>query len=156
MINNTYKCAKCAGIFEKEWSDEEASAEYERDFGKNPGDTDCLVCDDCYKLLTTPSPLMDLMKHIAPISEPIPCKKCGGEGQLVWRPNLHVVDGDAYTVDCEDCDNSTNDEHALQEAAIVQWNLENTVLTAPPSSTPMPSSAEASPASPSEPASGAP
>ena len=58
------------------------------------------------------------------LPDTIPCKKCGGEGHLVCRPNIYTLEGDLYTVDCEDCDNSTNDEHAEPAKAIEQWNAE--------------------------------
>ena len=49
MNDNEYKCAMCKGIFEKEWSDEEAEAELESTFKGTPTEDCELVCDDCYK-----------------------------------------------------------------------------------------------------------
>ena len=51
MVDNVrpaqYKCAMCHGIFDFEWSDEEAKIEAE---GKGLDVSDCgIVCDDCYK-----------------------------------------------------------------------------------------------------------
>lgn len=57
-----YQCAKCKGVFKKEWSDEEAKAEHDRDFPGSPLETACVVCDDCYKIMVAISPLMDLLK----------------------------------------------------------------------------------------------
>lgn len=45
-----YKCAQCAGIFESDWTDEEALAETERNFG--PLETAgplAVICNDCYQ-----------------------------------------------------------------------------------------------------------
>ena len=52
-MGKTYTCARCGGRFESDWSEEEAQAEYERNF---PGATAAKlpreeVCDDCYKVL---------------------------------------------------------------------------------------------------------
>jgi DNA-directed RNA polymerase subunit RPC12/RpoP len=49
MITKTYKCAVCGGIFDSEWTDEEAEAERQKNFGGEPKEDDALVCDDCYK-----------------------------------------------------------------------------------------------------------
>ncbi len=59
-----------------------------------------------------------------------PCSKCGGEGHLVCRPNIYTLAGELYTVDCEDCSNSTNNEHAEPADAIAEWNSSN-VATVP-------------------------
>ena len=59
------------------------------------------------------------------MTDTIPCKKCGGDGHLVGRPNIYTLVGELYTVDCEDCSNSTDQEHALPEEAIEQWNCAN-------------------------------
>lgn len=64
MTNNTYQCAKCKGVFEKAWTDEEAESEREEAFGSPHDASDVVVCDDCYKLLTQPSPLLELMRHL--------------------------------------------------------------------------------------------
>lgn len=56
------------------------------------------------------------------------CKKCGGEGHLVCRPNIRTLIGELYTVDCEDCYNTTANEHADPEKAIEQWNSVNDSL----------------------------
>ena len=48
---NTFKCAACGGVFEKACSDEEAAAEYLKDFGQMVQPTDGLVCSDCYQRL---------------------------------------------------------------------------------------------------------
>ena len=53
MKKDEYKCELCKGVFEKEWSDEEADIEYRENF-----ETECLtdvekaiVCDTCYKAI---------------------------------------------------------------------------------------------------------
>ena len=58
------------------------------------------------------------------MTDAIPCKKCGGDGHLVCRPNIYTLVGELYTVDCVACDNTTNDEHAEPAEAIEQWNAE--------------------------------
>jgi uncharacterized protein with PIN domain len=45
---NEYRCENCLEIYEKDWSDEEAQAEYEQNF-PNSGEEQAIVCDDCYK-----------------------------------------------------------------------------------------------------------
>jgi DNA-directed RNA polymerase subunit RPC12/RpoP len=50
MKLNEYQCAQCGGIFEKEWTDEEARAEMkENKFDAILEKDMCIVCDDCYK-----------------------------------------------------------------------------------------------------------
>jgi hypothetical protein len=53
MKPNEYKCECCSGIFEEDWSDEEAIAEAKKDFNMNKENTDqfAKVCDDCYKAI---------------------------------------------------------------------------------------------------------
>ena len=46
---NTYQCAMCGGIFETEWTDEEAIEELHEAFGEVMVDDCEIVCDDCYK-----------------------------------------------------------------------------------------------------------
>lgn len=48
------------------------------------------------------------------------CRICGGEGHLVCRVK--------YTVDCEDCANSTKEEHSTAQEAIEHWNAEQVTL----------------------------
>lgn len=60
---------------------------------------------------------------MTPLPETLPCKHCGGEGQIVCRPA--PFNESTYTVDCEDCGQQTASEHATQEEAIAQWNLDN-------------------------------
>ena len=62
------------------------------------------------------------------LPETNPCRKCGDEGHIVCRPNIHTLKGELYTVDCESgvaCGNSTNSEHETEVEAISQWNSEN-------------------------------
>lgn len=49
MTPNQYQCRMCKGVFDKEWSDEEAWAEHDRDFPGELMETACVVCDDCYQ-----------------------------------------------------------------------------------------------------------
>jgi hypothetical protein len=49
MADETFTCASCGGTFEKEWSDEEAQAEYERNIPlEDRGGPIDVVCDECY------------------------------------------------------------------------------------------------------------
>lgn len=46
--DNTFKCEHCGGVFEKEWSDEEAKAEHDKLFPGHSIETAALICDDCF------------------------------------------------------------------------------------------------------------
>ena len=48
MKKNEYQCAKCRGIYEKGWTDEEALEEQESIFGKIPEQEKAVICDDCF------------------------------------------------------------------------------------------------------------
>lgn len=48
-MGRTYKCDGCEGVFEAQWSEEEAIAEKEKNFGDYPMELCAQVCDDCYK-----------------------------------------------------------------------------------------------------------
>ena len=54
MKSDEFRCAQCGGVFEEEWSEERALAEYWKIFGKLP---DALykakaeLCDACYRKL---------------------------------------------------------------------------------------------------------
>jgi len=51
MKDNEFKCFHCGGVFEKDWTDEEAKAEsiINGFTGDNyTPDELCIVCDDCY------------------------------------------------------------------------------------------------------------
>lgn len=50
-MNNEYTCAMCGGVFEKTWTDDEALAECEGNFGKVDLADCSTVCDDCYQLI---------------------------------------------------------------------------------------------------------
>ena len=43
-----FQCAVCGGLFDKDWSDEEAIAEYKARFGDEPM-AETPLCDDCYR-----------------------------------------------------------------------------------------------------------
>ncbi len=47
-MSRTFKCDKCAGVFETEGSEGEAQAEYEEAFGKGASNDRASLCDDCY------------------------------------------------------------------------------------------------------------
>jgi hypothetical protein len=50
MELNTYKSAMCGGVFDYEWTDEEAVAEMNQYYGKDFKKEDCeVVCDDCFQ-----------------------------------------------------------------------------------------------------------
>lgn len=47
---DTFTCAFCGDVCEKEWTDEEAVAEYQQNFPDGvPVEEAVVVCDDCYK-----------------------------------------------------------------------------------------------------------
>lgn len=46
----------CDGVFDKEWTDEEAKAEHDRDFDGASLETACVVCDDCYQKVCPATP----------------------------------------------------------------------------------------------------
>ncbi len=56
----SFTCAQCDGTFEKAWSDEEAAAEAEENFGDLLGDP-VVVCDDCYEAMTTVIPIKEFV-----------------------------------------------------------------------------------------------
>jgi hypothetical protein len=48
-----YTCARCGEECLTAWSEEEARAEYEANFGMRVEESDAVeICDDCYRLLT--------------------------------------------------------------------------------------------------------
>lgn len=47
-----YTCAMCEKECESEWTEEEAIAEKERDFGAVPLEECDVVCDDCYQQIS--------------------------------------------------------------------------------------------------------
>ena len=53
LKENEFQCANCKGVFEKGWSDEEAYAETESNFGIPVTEDNksglAVICDDCYK-----------------------------------------------------------------------------------------------------------
>lgn len=44
-----YTCAECGGTFETGWSEEEATAEMERDFPGVAKESCAVICDPCYR-----------------------------------------------------------------------------------------------------------
>ena len=56
LPDNTYKCALCGNVYEKGWTDEEAAKEAKEVMGiedVNDKRNVAIVCDDCYKKVTT-------------------------------------------------------------------------------------------------------
>lgn len=52
MAAPTYTCDSCGGVFEFEWTDEEAKAEQAANgWGDVPREACSIVCDDCYQVL---------------------------------------------------------------------------------------------------------
>lgn len=52
LASNEYRCASCAGVFEKGWTNEEAEAERAMNGWESMADDDmALVCEDCYQKL---------------------------------------------------------------------------------------------------------
>lgn len=51
MTSGTFKCSRCKGVFDKEWSDEEAAEELAENFPGYGQDECDIVCDDCYAWL---------------------------------------------------------------------------------------------------------
>jgi len=51
MKEREFKCELCGGVFEKEWSDEEAKEEYERNFKEYKNEPTAIICDDCYRIV---------------------------------------------------------------------------------------------------------
>jgi len=51
--DNSYTCAKCNGVFDKAWSDEEAENEYAEKFPEEKATAAIreIICDDCYKII---------------------------------------------------------------------------------------------------------
>jgi len=55
-LRSEFRCANCRGVFTKGWSEEEARAEAEANFGKMKPAEWAVVCDDCYFLMIGESP----------------------------------------------------------------------------------------------------
>jgi hypothetical protein len=49
-----FTCYCCGGTFTKEWTDEEAMAEYRDNFGKAKRAEGVSFCDECYELFIVP------------------------------------------------------------------------------------------------------
>lgn len=56
METETFECAQCHGIFEKEWTDAEAQAESASIFGAVPTEALAVICDDCWQRLMAGGP----------------------------------------------------------------------------------------------------
>lgn len=46
-----YKCARCGGVWQKGWTDEESLAECRQYFGNLRADETAVVCEDCFQLM---------------------------------------------------------------------------------------------------------
>lgn len=46
-LNKTFICEACKGEFTKAWTDEQRDAEHRRNFGRDPGPGDVIVCTEC-------------------------------------------------------------------------------------------------------------
>lgn len=51
----TYMCSGCGNEFESDWTDEDAAAEFEQNFGHSDRSNAVAVCDDCYWLIMAPT-----------------------------------------------------------------------------------------------------
>src|SRR5947209_5525203 len=67
---NEYQCAMCEGVFAKDWTDEEAKAEYDEYFPNVHDDLTVTVCDDCYNRIHPKDHPMQVA--LANLSEPPP------------------------------------------------------------------------------------
>lgn len=57
-MGKTYECVMCQNTYEQGWTDEEAIAEFEQNFGRKPTESELtsgIVCDDCYKVHLEPA-----------------------------------------------------------------------------------------------------
>lgn len=65
-MSDTYTCSKCKGVFSKGWSDEEAKAEHQENFGREPDEDAAVVCDGCFqKMNPKDHPMERLMAILA-------------------------------------------------------------------------------------------
>lgn len=62
-MSDQFKCVQCNGTFEKAWTDEEAMAEAEENFGEIPDDQREVVCDDCFEKMTAILPIDEFMRR---------------------------------------------------------------------------------------------
>jgi len=54
LKSDKFKCSECGGVFEEEWTEERALAEYRKMFKKLPDELKedkAALCDNCYKKL---------------------------------------------------------------------------------------------------------
>ena len=52
---NEFRCTNCGGVYEKDWSDEEAKKEYDDLYPTIPFSEAVIVCDECYKKIMNSS-----------------------------------------------------------------------------------------------------
>ncbi len=66
LKSNQYRCEMCKGIFEKDWTDEEAKAELKLDFGDIPLEECAQICDNCYQKVRpdkNPEVMVEYLQH---------------------------------------------------------------------------------------------
>ncbi len=87
-----FRCTVCGEVFKKGWSDEEAAAELEEEFGMDP--TDCaMVCDDCYKVHQQPA------KEYTAHHQAVPGEiYMSIEDALAWLPRMYIEFGIAENI----------------------------------------------------------
>lgn len=66
-----YTCAMCEGEFESQWTEAEAVAEKERDFGSVPLEECDQVCDDCYQEINPKNSPEYYAQYLATVDRPI-------------------------------------------------------------------------------------
>jgi DNA-directed RNA polymerase subunit RPC12/RpoP len=65
MNSKEYKCSMCGEVFESLWSDEEAIEETHENFGDYEIEDCAVVCDDCYKRMTSEIPIDVFKKYFS-------------------------------------------------------------------------------------------
>ena len=48
-MSKTFTCNHCGGVFESNWTEEEAKAEQHKNWGDIPDEDMVQICDDCYQ-----------------------------------------------------------------------------------------------------------
>jgi len=59
-MSDTYTCAACDGVFSFDWTEEEALAEKEKNWGDMPIEDMAIVCDDCYREMMGLAPVDEI------------------------------------------------------------------------------------------------
>ena len=97
-----FRCSLCGGVFDCEWSEEEALAELEADWGVPKEECD-EVCDDCYEKIKPPT-ANEAMAAVQRLAESIDfggnglspeCRKMIEDaGELHVKANLAKFEGE--------------------------------------------------------------